>query len=77
MKIMSKKWRVSAAQWVKGLAIAIVPTIINNLIPMINNESSIDSGVIIRTSLTAALTYIGISFAQDSKDKVFSNSDKK
>jgi hypothetical protein len=77
MKIMSKKWRVSATQWIKGLAIAIVPTIINNLIPMINNESSIDSGVIIKTSLTAALTYIGISFAQDSKGVPLGGADKK
>lgn len=74
---MSKKWRVSATQWVKGLFIFIVPSITTTLIQMLQGQQSIDLNLILTSTLIGALTYIGYSFTQDSKGVPLGSADKK
>ncbi len=77
MKHISEQFKVSATQWVKGLVLFIVPTIITTLIQMLQGEQVIDIKKIAIGALVGALTYISYSFTQDSKGVPLGGADKK
>lgn len=74
---MSEQFKVSAMQWVKGLVLFIVPTIITTLIQMLQGDQVIDVALIAKGALVGALTYISYSFTQDSKGVPLGGADKK
>lgn len=77
MKHISEQFKVSATQWVKGLVLFVVPTILTTLIQMLQGNQVIDLALILNNSLIGALTYIGYSFTQDSKGVPLGGADKK
>lgn len=74
---MSEQGKLSAIQWLKGLAIFAVPTIITVIQPMVSGEAVIDLGAVVRVAMGSALTYLFISLTQDSKGVPLGGADKK
>jgi hypothetical protein len=73
---MSKLWTVSTQQWIKGLFIFVVPTVITVALEALKGGNTIDLLAIGKVALIAALTYILYSFGQDSTGKVLGSADK-